>query len=277
MTRLTSMNTYRMYEELRAVLGDPAAKSLADHLGSMFEELRNTVTKDDFRSLTDSMDARSSRLETAMIQLVEAQTRTEARVGQLDARMGELAEAQARTEARVEQLTESQSRLWDAQTRLEGRMTELADAQKGMAQALERLSIRTDAVVGRTFELQFRDRLTAYLGRVMRRGKLLANDTLLDAIEPTATDEEIDDFLRAYAVASGLVDGVPSHVVVEVSSVGDMNDIVRAQRRAEILGKAGLTAIALVACEAIAPDSLAFARMRHVRVWCNGSLLESAA
>jgi hypothetical protein len=153
----------------------------------------------------------------------------------------------------------------------------MADAQKGMAQALERLSIRTDAVVGRTFELQFRDRLTAYLGRFMRRGKLLANDTLLDVIEPTATDEEIDDFLRADAVASGLVAGVPSHVVVEVSSVGDMNDIVRAQRRAEILGKAGLTAIALVACEAIAPDSLAFARMRHVRVWCNGSLLESAA
>jgi predicted nuclease with TOPRIM domain len=320
------MNTYRIFEEFRASLGEPAAKALAETLGSMFEEMKDTVTKAEFRALTETIDSRASRMETAIANLAEAQARTEARIGELAeaqartearveqlakgqvqlweaqgrleermgelaGRMGELADAQARTEARVEQLAKGQVQLWEAQGRLEERMDqltermdgltvqmgELADAVKTTNSVLERLTIRTDAVVGRTFELQFRDRLTAYLGRFMRRGKLLANDTLLDTIEPVATDDEIDDFLRADAVASGLIDGVPSHVVIEVSSVGDFHDIERAQRRAAILGRAGLATVALVACEAISPESLAFARMKDVRIWCNGSLLESAA
>jgi hypothetical protein len=146
-----------------------------------------------------------------------------------------------------------------------------------MTVALQRLTIRTDAVVGRTFELQFRDRLTAYLGRFLRRGRLLPNDELLEKLEPFAANDEIDDFLRADAVASGLIDGAPSYVVVEVSSTGDVEDIVRAERRAKILRKAGLTAVPLVACDAISPESLAFARLSAVRVWCNGSMVEAAA
>lgn len=103
------MNTYRIFEEFRASLGEPAAKALAETLGSMFEEMKDTVTKAEFRALAETIDSRASRMEAA------------------------------------------------------------------------------------------------------------------------------------------------------------------------ILGKAGLATVALVACEAIAPESLAFARMKNVRVWCNGSLLESAA
>ena len=45
------MNTYRIYEDLRASLGEEAAKSLAHTLGPMFEQLGETVTKVEFRSL----------------------------------------------------------------------------------------------------------------------------------------------------------------------------------------------------------------------------------
>ena len=320
------MNTYRVFEELKASLGEPAAKALVETLGGMFEELKNTVTKEDFRLLGDSIDASVSRLDGVITRLAEAQTRTEARIGELaegqgrlfeaqartEGRLNELAQAQTRTEARIEELAEGQQRLFEAQartearlnelaqaqTRTEGRLNELAQAQtrteerlnelaqaqtrtetevKSLAVALERLTIRTDAVVGRTFEIQFRDRLTAYLGRFLRRGKLLANDELLDLIEPKVTEREVDDFLRADAVASGLVDGVKSYVVVKVSSTGDIDDILRAQRRADVLRKAGLAAIPLVACDAISPESLAFAKLREVRVWCNGSMVEAAA
>jgi hypothetical protein len=65
---------------------------------------------------------------------------------------------------------------------------ELAEAQTQMATALQRLMIRTDDVVGRTFELQFRERLTASLGRFLRRGKLVPNDRRLDQIEPHLSD-----------------------------------------------------------------------------------------
>jgi hypothetical protein len=299
------MNTFRIYEDFRESLGEAAARSLAQTLGTMFEELRNTVTKEDFQNLRESIDGNVSRLDAAMGRLAEAQARTEARVGELAVGQSRLAEAQARTEARVGELAEGQSRLAEAQARTEARVGELAEAQarteekvsqlaervteltegqtqltaaqRDMAVALQRLTIRTDSVVGRTFELQFRDRLTSYLGRFLRRGKLIANDELLETIEPFVGEKEADDFLRADAVAKGLVDGNPVYVVVEVSSTGDVEDILRAESRAGTLRKAGLASVALVACDVISPESLAFARMRDVRIWCNGSMVEAAA
>ena len=348
------MNTYRIYEQLKESLGDPAAKALAETLGGMVDELRETVTKDDFRSLQESMTASSGRLErsleklaetqsqtaanvgrldAAMEKLAEAQSQTAANVGRLDAAMEKLAEAQGRTELKVNELAAAQSqtaanvgrldaameKLAEAQSRTELKVNELAaaqsrteanvgrldaameklaeaqgrteasvnrldiamerltDAQADMASALQRLTIRTDDAVGRSFELQFRERLTAYLGRFLRRGKVVPNDQLLGEIEPRLTPREVDDVLRADVIASGSVEGKTTYLVVEVSWTGDTEDIVRADERATLLRRAGLTAIPLVACNVISPESAAMAKLRQVRVWCNGSLLESAA
>jgi hypothetical protein len=291
------MNTYRIYEDLRLTLGEEAAKSLAHTLGPMFEEARNTVTKTEFRELCAAIEARNAVVDTGFARLADAQSRTEAKVSELaeaqsrtEAKVSELAEAQSRTEAKVSELADGQARLTEAQSRLEGRVSELAVAQSrteakvselavalgSLTTTVERLSIRTDAVVGRTFELQFRDRLSSYLGRFLRRSKLLRNDEVLDAIESVLDSEECDEVLRVDAIASGLVDGVPSHVVVEVSSTGDTDDVVRAERRAAILRKAGMVAIPVVACEAISRETALFAQARGVRVWCSGTMLGAA-
>jgi hypothetical protein len=285
------MNTFQIYENFKGFLGEPAAKSLAHTLGTMFEELRNSVTKEDFRILRESIDANVSRLDSAMERLADAQGRTEAKVSELavaqahtnanvsrlDSAMERLAEAQARTDAKVSELAVAQARTESTVAELVEGQTKLTAAQADVAVALQRLTIRTDAVVGRTFELQFRDRLTAYLGRFLRRGRLIANDELLDTIEKVVDDREAEDFMRADAIAEGMVDGNRTYVVVEVSSTGDADDIVRAERRAATLQKPGLAAIALVACDAISPESLVLARMRGVRIWCNGSIIEAAA
>ena len=271
------MNTYRIYEDFKATLGDAAAQSLAKTLGTMFEELKDTVTKEDFRILRESMDANVSRLDTAITRLADAQARTEAKLGQLADGQSQLFEAQARTEQQVKSLAEAQARTEQQVKSLAEAQTRTEQEVKTLAEAMQRLTIRTDAVVGRTFELQFRDRLTSYLGRFLRRGKVVSNDTLLDAIEPSVTAEEIDDFLRADVVAKGLVDGVETYVVVEVSSTRDTEDIVRADARAGTLRKAGLAAIPLVACDVISPESLAFANRLGARIWCNGSLVDAAA
>lgn len=71
------MNTYRIYEDFKATLGDAAAKSLAQTLGAMFDELKDTVTKEDFRILRESIDANVSPLDGAIARLAEAQIRTE--------------------------------------------------------------------------------------------------------------------------------------------------------------------------------------------------------
>jgi hypothetical protein len=181
-----------------------------------------------------------------------------------------LADAQEQTGSQVAELTK-------AQTRTESQVATLADVVQSLAFELHRRGNRLDTVLGWTFEMRFRDRLTSSLGRLMRRGKLLRNDEVLDAIEQALDADEADEVQRADAIATGIIDGVASHVAVEVSATCAADDIDRAHRRAGILRKAGLVAVPLVACEAISDELLGYARSRQVRVWCNGTMLDAAA
>jgi len=281
------MNTYRIYEDLRSSLGDEAAKSLAHTLGPMFEELGNTVTKAEFRSL-DATVARlaeaQERTEAQVAALTQAQGRTEAQVaaltqaqGRTEAQVAALTRAQEHTEETVAQLAAGQADLTVAQARTEANLAALTEVVRSLVVSGERQATRLDTVLGRTFEMQFRDRLTSYLGRLMRRGRLLRNEEVLDAVEQAVDAGEADELLRADAIAAGVVDGVASHVVVEVAVTCHADDVDRARRRADILRKAGLIAVALVACEVISPELLAYARSREVRVWCDGTMLDAAA
>ena len=309
------MNTYRIYEDLRSSLGEEAARSLAHTLGPMFEELGKTVTKAEFQELNATLGrlaeaqertegkvaqladgqadltVAQARTGAQVAELTQAQARTGAQVAELtlaqtrtEAQVAELTQAQARTGAQVAELTQAQARtesqvvkLTQAQTRTEVQLAALTQVTQSLVVEGGRQATRLDAVLGRTFEMQFRDRLTSYLGRLMRRGKLLRNDEVLEAIEQAVDAGEADEVLRADAIATGVIDGVASHVVVEVSITCDTDDIDRAARRAGILQQAGLVAVPLVACEACSRESLAYARSRQVRVWCNGVILDAAA
>jgi hypothetical protein len=76
-----------IYEQFRTVLGEEGAKGFAQTLGTMFEEARNTTTKDDIRSLRESVETNIDRLEVAVTNLAQAQARTETRVEELAATM----------------------------------------------------------------------------------------------------------------------------------------------------------------------------------------------
>ena len=343
------MDTQLIFEELKGSLGDAAARSLTRTFAAVYEELRNGVTREDFRSLRESMDESASRLDRSLTRLAEAQThsdakmtelaevqarsdvkfaeladgqkrlfdaqaRTEVKVTELadaqartEVKLTELADAQARTEANVSRLDAAMIRLADAQARTEVKLSEfqahtdvkfaevaaaqahadenisrldkamarLADAQTEMTTALQRLTIRTDSVVGRTLEVQFRDRIASYLGLFMRRCRLVDTAKLVDALESHLDRRELADVIRADAIASGVIDGRPSHVVVEVSAAADVDDIQRACRRAGLLRRAGLDAVPIIACEVISPESRAYAKQNEVLVWLDGRMLES--
>jgi len=275
------MNTFRIYEEFRESLGEAAAKALAQTLGSMLEEMKDSVTKEDLRILSESMkdsgDRNVSRLESAIANLAEAQGRTEVCVLELAnaqqrtaARLDELAAAQQRTEARLDELAV-------AQQRTEARLEELAGAMRSLAAVVEKLVIRTDRHEGTLLEMKFRNRLPAYLGLFLRKGRVVCATDLLDEIEPCHTQSEVEDFLRADVVAKGTVAGQPTYLVVEVSYTADADDVTRAARRAACLSKAGLPAIALVACEVMPPQTAAFAREQAVRIWVNGRMVDMPA
>lgn len=258
---------------LRGTLGEEAAKSLAHTFGPLFEEVANSVTKEDLQELKASSEARSAAFEASFmgtfLKLTEAQDRTEAKVSDLVDAQEQLTEAQMRTEAKMSELSAGQSRLDTA-------FADLAEAQRSLTSTVERLSMRTDSTSGWAFELRFRERFSGYLGRFLRRSRILRNDEVIDSIESLVGPDEADDLIRADVIASGQVDGQPTYVVVEVSVTGDREDIERAKRRANILRKAGMAAIPFVACEVISPKALAFAHALQVKVWCSGSVLEAA-
>ena len=255
------MNTLMIYEQFRAVLGEEGAKGFAQTLGTMFEEAKNAATKEDLRSLRQSNEASTTRLESAITNLAQAQARTEAQVK-------ELAQAQDRTEAQVKELAQ-------AQGRTESRVEELASTMTSFSTILNQLVIRSDRHEGSLLELRFRDRLPAYLGRFLRKGRVIQASDLLDQIEPKLAEAAVDDFLRADVVATGMVEGKTTYLVGEVSYTVDADDVMRAARRAACLVKAGLPTIPLVACEKISPQTTAYARQEGVRVWVDGSLLDA--
>jgi chromosome segregation ATPase len=274
------MNVFAIYEQFRPLLGEDGAKVFAQALDGLLQEAKDSVKKSDFQTLAESVDRSISRLDAALEKLATAQARTEQRVEELaqaqartEQRVEELAQAQARTEQRVEELAEGQKRLWEAQARTEKRLEELAHEVSLLAKALRRLAIRTDEHSGIILELQFRDRLASYLGLWLRRARLADVAALIEQVEPMLSSGELEDLTRADLIAEGLLDGTPTFVVGEVSWTADSEDVDRAVRRAAALAKAGLKAVALVACDRLSDKAAAYARSQGARVIRKGRLV----
>jgi chromosome segregation ATPase len=282
------MDTLSIYEQFRAALGEEKAKVFAQTLGAMIEEAKNAATKDDIRLLRETVDANAARVDAALATLAE-------RMGELTVRVDALAEAQVRTEARLagveDRLERAEARLAGVEDRLSrleqaveklaermnqltARVDTLAEGLKQLTAVVEKLAIRSDRHEGTLLELKFRDRLPSYLGRYLRRARVLQPADLLDEVEASLESAEVDDFLRADVLAQGTVNGEPTYVVGEVSYTAAASDVERAARRAALLRKASLPAVGLVACEAVHPETVAYAREQGVRIWADGVLLD---
>ena len=275
------MNTLAIYEQFRAVLGDEPARRFAETIGTMIEEAKNSVTKDDFRQLRESADANIARLDAALVRLAEAQAHTAERVACVEDRLTVVEDRLTSVEDRLTVVEDRLTSVEDRLTRLEEIVTRLAEAQARTEKQLEelvgivsKLVVRSDRHEGTLLELKFRDRLPAYLGRLLRKAKVIDASDLLDVIEPRLAAVAVDDFLRADVVATGTIDGRQTYLVGEISYKADEDDVMRAARRAGSLVKAGLPATPLVACESIPPQTAEYARREGVRVWVDGTILE---
>jgi hypothetical protein len=197
-------------------------------------EVRRLVLTDELLALPDLVR-----------ELAEAQKRTEQRVE-------ELVEAQKRTELRVQELVQAQGRAEQRMGRLEGAMAELAHVQQRMWVDLSRLK-------GQGLEQQYAQKAASYLGRWLRRVRVVLPGALDAAtesqLETRLTLDELQELLRLDVVITGTTrPPAPSREVwlaIEVSSVIDRDDVERAQRRAALLRKAGYRAAPVVAGEAL--------------------------
>ncbi len=267
------MDTLSIYEQFRAALGEEKAKVFAQTLGAMIEEAKNAATKDDIRLLRETVDANAARVDAALATLAEAQVRAVARLAGVEDRLARVEDRLAGVEDRLDRAEARLAGVEDRLTRLEQVVEKLAQRMDQLTAVVEKLVIRSDRHEGTLLELKFRDRLPSYLGRYLRRAKVLQPADLLDDIEPRLESAEVDDFLRADVLAQGTVNGEPTYLIGEVSYTADAGDVERAARRAGLLRKASLPAVGLVACEAVHPETVAYAREQGVRIWADGVLL----
>lgn len=165
------IDTLEFLDELKEDFEPSQAEKLARLMARIYKELANTVTKEDFRQLTDTVnkltesvkelaeaqrqteqrlnelaeakkrtEERLTRLEGIVEELAEAQKRSEERLTRLEGIVEELAEAQRRTEERVNELAEAQRETQKEVSRLDRALNELAEAQKRTEKGLQKLA-----------------------------------------------------------------------------------------------------------------------------------------
>ncbi len=148
-----------------------------------------------------------------------------------------------------------------AQTRTEKRLDDLIQVVNGIQDTL-------GAVKGRQLELTYKERVGTYFGPLLKRVRVVSPIEIEDDLETHLTEKEFKDLL----LLDLLVTGKPRHVqdapqvwlAVEISGVIDRHDVERAQRRAELLSKAGYLALPAVAGENATEGAEAMAQAEKV-------------
>ena len=214
------------------------------------------------------------KLESTVYALGVAQRQSEVRLTRLEAIIVELAEAQKRTEQRVEELAE-------AQKRTEQRVEELAEAQKRTELVVQILAERQQVMgdqlgrtIGRQLESYYRDRAHAYFGRALRKTRVVSLQDLEEEFESRLDDREWEDVSLLDLVVRGQAAQHPQRpdvlLAFEISAVIDHGDVERSLRRSALLRKTGFPVVSGVAGEDITQGALEAAQKEHVFVVQNG-------
>jgi hypothetical protein len=203
---------------------------------------------DDFQDLVRLLDEHPEwRAQLRRLVLTDELLALPDLMRQLTARVDDLAEAQQRTDEQLRALTESQRGT-------EYALTELIRRVKGMGSQLGEMR-------GDWLEWRYRTRAGAYFSKLLRRVHVMEAeelDALLDEAQERAvlSEAEADDVRWADLVVRGRRrdTGEATYAVAEVSAGIGADDVVRAERRAALLGRIGPT-LATVAGEWIAAEA----------------------
>jgi DNA repair exonuclease SbcCD ATPase subunit len=129
------IDTLKLFKELKDYMTPEAAEKIAQTIGTVYEELRESVTKKDF-----------AELQATVQRIVEIQEQSEKHLAAIDLRLEEITETQRQTDQRLDKLTERMDQLTI-------RMDQLAEAQRQTDLRLEKLTERVDQLTVRMDQL----------------------------------------------------------------------------------------------------------------------------
>ncbi len=283
-------------DELVKVFTVPQAEVLARCVVTAHDAL---ATRSDMHDLSVAMTAlaEQQKLTSAEVRdLAEQQKLTSAELRDLSHTVADLAEQQKLTSAELRDLTHTVADLAEQQKLTSAEVRELAEQQKltsaelrdlthtvaDLADTVRTLHIRTDKTAGWALEWVVGNRLPAYVGRQIKRCRVVGPMDLIESLEdrPAIRElsaEDLDQLRRADLIASGVIDDERIYLVGEVSFTADNDDVLRAARRAAVLRKVGERSQPFVACDAIGSISAELARREGVWIIVEGRLVAPAA
>ena len=197
------------------------------------------------------------RLPELVRELVEAQSRTQQQLEELGRRVNGLADRVDRLAAQIEALTAAQARAEERLSRLEERVDRLEEAVARLTEAqaraeerltrleerVGRLEIRVGRLEGRDLERYYWERAPAIFGQAgFSRVRVIPIEELasqLDDLQEQGliSPEERLRLLRTDLVVRARSQGREIWLAVEVSTTVDSQDVERAVKSAELLGR----------------------------------------
>ena len=186
------------------------------------------------------------------------------------------------TRSDVHDLRVAMTALAEQQKLTSASLRDLSHTVADLADTVRTLHIRTDKTAGWALEWVVGNRLPAYVGRQIKRCRVVGPMDVIESLENRPAirelnDEDLDQLRRADLIATGVIDDEKIYLVGEVSFTADNDDVLRAARRAAVLRKVGERAQPFIACDAIAPISAELARREGVWIIVEGRLLTPAA
>jgi hypothetical protein len=230
--------TERDIEDFLRVLQDSA---------ELRERVRSVLLADDFLALPGLMRANTEAIAALTERMAVAETRLEG------------------VEARLERV---EARLEGVEARLEGVEARLEGVETG----LESVKGELGNLNGQAFEDKFIRNVRSNLGPRFRKPRVLDiyADDLLDKLfaQSPLTGKETKDVATADLLvwARDTDAGIEVALVVEVSRRIGLGDVTRAHRRASLLARAGVSAVAVAAGASISPETAEAVRKQNVVV-----------
>jgi hypothetical protein len=174
--------------------------------------------------------------------------------------------------ARLRQDTEKGFQELTAQvTTLAAQVTTLTAQVAELTRAVHTLTDDVGELKGKSLEADYRTKVFAYFGRLLRRAHVLSPEELTALLEGaidsgTLSAAQAQEIALADLVVRGRRqgDGAEVYLVVEVSWGVGPDDVERAVRRAELFARTGTTAIPVVAGKRVTADAARLARMEKV-------------
>jgi len=253
------------------------AESIRDELVKVFTVSQAEVLARCVVTAHDALATRSDMhdLSVAMTALAEQQKLTSAEVR-------DLAEQQKLTSVELRGLSHTVADLAEQQKLINVELRDLSHTVADLASSFRTLDIRTNKTAGWALEWVVGNRLPAYVGRQIKRCRVVGPMDVIESLEDRPairelSDEDLDQLRRADLIATGVIDDEKIYLVGEVSFTADNDDVLRAARRAAVLRKIGERSQPFVACDAIGSISAELARREGVWIIVEGRLLTPAA